>query len=171
VTAAVILGWLSALVIGRLPRVLHRFMAAFVRTTAHVTAFLYVVGRAFPGFLGREGSYPVDVTIAPPERQRRLGGLLRLVLAVPALLLSSAYAWVLFVVAVLAWVVALVLGRVPDGLRDLGVSALRYQTQITAYLLLLTDHYAYAAPVLRARPAEPVARLPGTAPFALGGAP
>ena len=155
VTAAVLLGWLVALVVGRVPRVLHRFMAAFVRTTAHVTAFLYVVGRPFPGFLGREGSYPVDVTIAPPERQRRLGVLLRLVLAVPALLLSYAYAWVLFVVAFLAWVVALVLGRVPHGLRDLGVSALRYQTQITAYLLLLTSRYPDSSPVLVGRPAPP----------------
>lgn len=155
VTAAVLLGWLAALVLGRLPRVLHRFMAAFVRTTAHVMAFLYVVGRPFPGFLGREGSYPVDVTIAPPDRQRRLGVLVRLVLAIPALLLSSAYGSILFVVAVLAWLMALVLGRVPDGLRDLGVSALRYQTQITAYVLLLTSRYPDSSPVLVGRPEAP----------------
>ena len=45
------------------------------------------------------------------------------------------------------------LGRVPHGLRDLGVSALRYQTQITAYLLLLTSRYPDSSPVLVGRPA------------------
>jgi uncharacterized protein DUF4389 len=155
VTAAVLIGWPAALVLGRLPRFIHRFVAAFVRTTAHVTAFLYVIGRPFPGFVGREGSYPVDVTIAPPARQRRVGVLLRLVLAVPALLLSYAYGWALLLVAVLAWLMALVVGRVPEGLRDLGVASLRYQTQITAYVLLLTSRYPDSSPVLVGRPEPP----------------
>ena len=36
--------WLIALVLGRLPRTLHRFVAAFVRYQAHVAAFVYLVG-------------------------------------------------------------------------------------------------------------------------------
>ena len=48
----------------------------------------------------------------------------------------------------------------PEGLRNLGVACLRYGAQLDAYLLLLTDRYPYAAPVLNPRTDEPV-HVPG----------
>jgi hypothetical protein len=149
---ASVLAWLVALATGRVPWALHRFLAAYVRTIVHVAAFLYVVGRPFPGFVGREGSYPIGLTIAPRERQRRLTVLFRLLLAVPAGLISSAYSGALFVAAVLGWFAALATGRMPEGLRDLGVSALRYQGQLLAYVLLLTPRYPDSTPVLKGEP-------------------
>jgi len=139
------------------PVFLHRFLAAFVRQTMHVSAFLYLVGRPFPGFVGREGSYPIDLRIAPSGRQRRLGVLGRLVLAIPAALLSSAYGGVVLVVAILGWFAALATGRMPAGLRDLGAVSLRYQSQVSAYMLLLTSRYPDSSPALVGRPEpEPV---------------
>jgi hypothetical protein len=152
VVLAALAAWLLALVLGRVPRLLHRFIAAFVRAWTHVLAFLTMVGRQFPGFVGREGSYPVDLTIAPPAPQRRLGVLVRLLLAVPAFLLGSAYGGVAFVVSVLGWFAALSTGRMPGGLRDLGAVALRYQAQAYAYALLLTARYPDSSPALRPRP-------------------
>lgn len=145
---AAVAAWAIALVLGRVPGRLHRFLAAYVRATTHVGAFLYLVGRRFPGFVGREGGYPVDLTVAPPVRQRRLGILGRLVLAVPALVLSSAYGGVVLVVGVLAWFAALATGRMPSGLRDLGAASLRYQAQALAYVLLVTPRYPDSSPVL-----------------------
>jgi hypothetical protein len=145
---AAVAAWVAALVIGRVPAPLHRFLAAFVRAVAHVSAFLHVVGRPYPGFVGREGGYPIDLTIGPPARQRRLGVLARVVLVGPALLVATAYALVGLVVALLAWIAALVSGRVPSGLRDLGVSSIRYQAQTASYLLLLTSRYPNSSPVL-----------------------
>ena len=153
--AAAVLAWLAALVIGRVPRPLHRFLAAYVRAWTHLGCFLCVVGRQFPGFVGREHAYPIDLRIAGPVRQRRLGVLLRLVLALPALMLGSAYLGVLFAVAILGWTAALVLGRMPPGLRDLGVAALRYQAQVNAYLFLLTWRYPDSSPVLVGRVEAP----------------
>ena len=156
--AAWILALIAALVRGRVPRPLHRFLAAYVRTWMHLGCFLCVVGRQFPGFVGREGGYPIDLRIAAPVRQSRLGVLLRLVLAIPAALLASAYAGVAFAVAVLGWLAALVLGRMPGGLRDLGVAALRYQAQVNAYVFLLTWRYPDSSPALVGRvdpPPEP----------------
>ena len=111
--AAWILALIAALVRGRVPRPLHRFLAAYVRTWMHLGCFLCVVGRQFPGFVGREGGYPIDLRIAAPVRQSRLGVLLRLVLAIPAALLASAYAGVAFAVAILGWLAALAIGRMP----------------------------------------------------------
>ena len=159
--AAALVGWAAALVTGRVPLLLHRFIAANIRAWTHLHAFLYLVGRPFPGFVGREGSYPVDLTIAAPARNRRLGVLFRLVLAVPAILLASAYAGVALTVAVLGWFAALATGRMPGGLRNLGAAALRYQAQVNAYLLLLTPRYPDSSPALTGPPEadEPAAEV------------
>jgi hypothetical protein len=154
---AALLASVLALALGRVPRFLHRFLAAFVRQNAHVTAFLYLVGRPFPGFVGREGSYPIDLTIAPPARQSRPGVLVRLLLALPALLVSAAYSTVVFVAGALAWFAALATGRMPRGLRDLGAASIRYQAQALGYLFLLTSRYPDASPALVGRsPADEV---------------
>jgi hypothetical protein len=134
-----------------------------------VVAYAYLVGRRFPGFTGRAGSYGVDLEIDPPTRQSRWKILFRFFLAIPAIILGGALGNVAFVVAFLGWWYALVRGRMPEGLRDLGASCLRYNAQTYAYMTLLTDRYPYATPVLRGRP-EPVAEplpselaLPGDA--------
>ena len=154
--AASLLAWIAALVTGRVPRPLHRFLAAYVRAWMHLGCFLCVVGRQFPGFVGRERGYPIDLHIAPPVRQQRLGVLLRLLLALPALMLASAYAGVVLAVAILGWPAALVLGRMPAGLRDLGVAALRYLAQVNAYVFLLTWRYPDSSPVLVGRVEPPL---------------
>jgi hypothetical protein len=143
---ASVAAWFAALATGRVPGPLHRFLASFLREAAHVSAFLHLVGRPYPGFLGREDTYPIDLTVAAPERQSRLAVLARLGLAVPAVLLAAAFAIVAIVAGVLAWFAALATGRVSGGLRDLGAAALRYEGQTVAYLLLLTARYPDASP-------------------------
>jgi hypothetical protein len=151
VVLAAIAAWLVALVTGRVPSALHRFLAAYVRYATHVIAYLYLVGRRFPGFSGRAGSYGIDLEIEPPGRQSRWKTLFRFFLAFPALILASALGTVLFVVGFLGWWYALIRGRMPEGLRNLGASCLRYSAQTYAYLLLVTDRYPYGAPVLEGR--------------------
>ena len=53
----------------------------------------------------------------------------------------------LFVIALYLWIVALVLGRVPLGLRNLGLYALRYTDQANGYIYFLTDRYPYTGPI------------------------
>lgn len=146
---AAIAAWFAALVTGSVPDGLHRFLSAYVRYSTHVIAFLYLVGRRFPGFTGEPGSYGIDVEIDPQEPQNRWKTLFRLVLAVPAMALGSALDGVALVIAFLGWWYALATGRMPEGLRNLGAACLRYSAQVFAYVLLCTERYPCAAPVLR----------------------
>lgn len=150
--AAAVLSWLLTLVLGRTPSPLHRFLAAFLRYAIHVSAFFWLVANPFPGFVGREGRYPVDARIDPPAAQRRLVTAFRLPLALPALLVAGTLGVALAVVGLLAWFAALATGRMPRPLRELGAFILGYTAQVDAYVLLLTDRYPYSGP-----PAE---RLP-----------
>ena len=147
---AAVAGWFAALALGRLPEPLHRFLAAYVRYASHVFAFFTLVGGPFPGFAGRQGSYPVEIEIDPAGPQRRLATAFRLFLALPALILAGALQNALLVVAVLGWFAALFGGRMPEGMRNLGAVAIRYNAQASAYLLLVTARYPDASPALEA---------------------
>jgi hypothetical protein len=148
-----VLTWICALVTGRPPRPFHRFLSRWIRYTTHVYAFLFLVGNPFPGFLGAPGSYPVDLELPPIERQSRWVTGFRGLLAIPALLISSGLGGAGLVAAFLGWFVGLVLGRMPQGLRDLGAYALRYQGQLNAYLYFVTERYPDSGP--RVDPTSP----------------
>ena len=138
------LGWFATLARGRLPRPFARFLSAYVRYTVHNGAFLQLVGNPFPGFVGKPGSYPIDLEIELAGSQRRLTILFRFFLALPALLLASAGVGV--VAAFLGWFVSLVRGRMPEGLRNVGAWSLAYSGQAYAYLFLLSDRYPFSSP-------------------------
>ena len=148
-----LLNWLCALVIGRSPRPFHRFLSAYIRYTTHLAAFLFLVGNPFPGFVGKAGSYPIDLELPPSEPQRRVVTFFRLLLAFPAFLFASGVFGALFTVGFLGWFAALVRGRMPDGFRNLGAYALRYAGQTHAYAYLVTARYPDAGP--RPDPAAP----------------
>jgi hypothetical protein len=146
VVVTVILNWFATLALGRSPRLFHRFLSAYLRYQTHVFAFLTLIANPFPGFVGRPGSYPIDLVVDGPERQHRLKTLFRIFLAVPAFALDSALSTLLFMVGFLGWFAALVTGRMPTGLRNVGAWALRYGLQLDAYLYVVTDRYPYTGP-------------------------
>jgi hypothetical protein len=141
-----IAAWFSALVLGRVPGALHRFLAAWVRYTTHVSAFLYLAGNPFPGFAGATGRYPIELEVPGPERQSRWTIGFRMLLASPAAVVSSALGTVLLVAGVMAWFASLFTARMPPGLRNLIAYSLRYGAQYYAYVLLLTPRYPYSGP-------------------------
>ena len=153
VLLAAIANWFVALFRGRSANSLHRFITAYVRYYAHLTAFVTLVANPFPGFVGAPG-YPVDIAIDPPQPQNRWITLFRLFLAIPSLFISGALSVVLFVIAFLGWFAALVTGQMPTGLRNLGAYSVRYLAQTHAYWFVVTDAYPHASPALR-RPPEP----------------
>jgi hypothetical protein len=155
--------WIVALIIGRPPTSLHRFLSAYVRYTNHVYAYVALAANPFPGFTGRAGSYPVDPRLPPPMPQRRLVTAFRLFLAIPALVVSSALDGLLFIAAFLGWFASLALGRMPRSLREAQAFALRYSAQVSAYLLFITDRYPYSGPALGS-PEPALPEPPGETP-------
>ena len=158
---AVIGQWFFALATGRPAASLRRFLAAYVRYQTHVGAFLFMVANPFPGFTGQAG-YPVDVYVAPPEPQNRWVTLFRFFLGLPAFILNSALTTMLFAAGVGGWFAALAIGRMPEGLRNAGAYAHRYNAQVNTYATLVTDRYPFSGPP-RLEPVEtPWAELPPT---------
>ena len=157
---AVIVNWFATLFTGRAPDGLHRFLAAYIRYQTHVYAYLYLIANPFPGFTGKAGSYPVELSIEGPRSQNRWTVFFRLFLAVPALLVSGAYGGLLYAIALLGWFTGLFTARMPLGLRNAGALGLRYSAQTNGYLYLLTDAYPYSGPI----PARSVSASPQVQP-------
>jgi Domain of unknown function (DUF4389) len=136
-----IIAWFAALFTARVPDGMHNFLAKYLRYQTHVTAYVTLVADPFPGFGGAEGSYPVDLRVAAPERQSRWTVFFRTLLAIPALVISYVMNGLTQIVAFFAWFVCLALGRMPEGMRNLLAFSLRYHVQTQGYLMLLTQRY------------------------------
>ncbi len=157
----VLLAWICALVIGRPPRPFHRFLGAYIRYQTHVWAFVTLVANPFPGFVGKRGSYPIDlVTPVDPEPQKRLVTFFRIILAIPVLILERFLTYALFAVGFLGWFAALAQGRMPEGFRDLGAYILRYSGQVSGYALLQTARYPHSSPRHDFAPPAPASVVP-----------
>jgi uncharacterized protein DUF4389 len=138
---AYIANWFATLFMGQSPEGLHNFLATFLRYTTHVRAYTLLVADPYPPFTGREGTYPIDLEVDPPERQNRWTVFFRGILAIPALFLSNLLSQLNQLLAVFSWFIALITGRVPEGIRNFAALAMRIETQTYAYALLLTSRY------------------------------
>ena len=137
---AVLIAWFAALFTGRVPDGLHNFIASYLRYSIRVTAYIFLLADPFPPF-DSAGSYPVDVRIDPPQPQSRLTVFFRLLLGIPAMLLTYVFRAVNQLVALLGWFYCLATGRMNEGMRNISAWLLRYETQTYAYLFLLTGQY------------------------------
>jgi hypothetical protein len=181
---AAIANWIATLVRGTPPAGLHRFMCAYIRYLAHLDAYLWLVANPYPGFVGEEGEYPIDIRLPGPTPQPRWKTFFRIFLTLPAIVLSSALGGggsinysngkrrsyggggaLSVVIAVLGWFASLVTGSMPKGLRDAGAYSVGYSSQMLSYLLFVTERYPNADPTALlegvGRPPEHPVRLVG----------
>jgi hypothetical protein len=173
---AAIVNWFATLILGHPPAWLHRFLCSYIRYSVHLSAYLSLTANPYPGFTGEQGSYPIDVQLPEePQTQARWKTLLRIVLALPALVLAAflgggfsfSYGFgrgggrgskagnysnfgsgglLAAVCAFLGWFASLARGEMPRGLRDAGGYAIGYGAQVRAYTLLITDCYPSTDP-------------------------
>ena len=141
----VALAWIALLVAGRMPSRLHRFLAAYLRYVGQATGWFFLLSGRYPD-PQRTWTHPFAIVVPYPLPQPRLLTLLRLPLAVPALVLASALRVVLTLSAIPAWFAGIALGRTTAGLQELGTFCLRYELEAVGYVLLLTSSYPRLVP-------------------------
>jgi hypothetical protein len=87
-------------------------------------------------------SYPVSYEVMPQLTGRnRITALLRVILAIPHLIIVQAFSYVMQVIAVIAWLAIVITGKMPRGLWDFTVGYMRWRTRTNAYILLHRDEY------------------------------
>jgi hypothetical protein len=135
--------WFATLFAGRSPAGLHSFLAGYLRYATHVTAYVWLIADPYPGFylVNLRQDYPIDLEIDPPEVQNRWTVGFRIILAIPAFMISGILRQLSQLLAVFSWFIALITARVPEGIRNFAAFALRYESQTYGYALLLSPRY------------------------------
>jgi hypothetical protein len=166
VVVVVFVNWFVLLVRARTPQGIHDFVAGYVRYIARLNGYFFLAANPYPGFyLLSEKPYPVDLEVDGPVLQNRWKTFFRLVLAIPALIVSGALLWgnsqggsgsggAGAGAAFLLWFVGVFRGRASRGLRDLVAYGIGYSAQTMGYLFLLTDRYPYSGPNAFALPRD-----------------
>jgi hypothetical protein len=139
-TLVAIANWFATLVKGESPEGLHNFLATYLRYQTQVYAYILLIADPFPGFGGQPG-YPIEIEVDPPQPQNRWTVGFRIFLAIPAFIIAGIFGYLNRILAFFSWFVALFLGRVPEGLRNVAAFALRFEQQTAGYTLLLTGRY------------------------------
>jgi hypothetical protein len=140
---AIVIAWFAIVITGRYPQGLYSFVADFNRFLARVTAYGALLTDRYPPFSGAEDpAYPVRMHFdGPLESYSRWKTLLRIILAIPIVVLRYVINLLLEVGSIAAWFVIVVTGKMPRGLFDLMVLANSYAARSDAYLYLLTETY------------------------------
>ncbi len=137
-----VIGWFGALFTGRLPRFADTYLSGYLHWQIRVSAYQVLLTDAYPPFTLGDSDYPVRVAIPPAGPLNRLAVLFRLILAIPAAIVSALLVWggwtiVLFV----TWLIVLVTGTMPTSLYQAYAAVLRYYSRYLGYLLMLTSEY------------------------------
>ncbi|MBF6507548.1 DUF4389 domain-containing protein [Nocardia farcinica] len=162
----VIIGWFAALVLGRLPDWIAEFLTLYIGNQTRVSASQLLLVDRYPPFLLDEPDYPVRVYLRPGELNR-WAVLFRIVLVIPAAVVSAVVAHGWAVLAFFIWLVVLVLGRTPRPVFDATAAVLRWSYRTNAYFYLLTG--AYPRMLFGEAKAEenPPRQSPGTRPLVM----
>ncbi|MFL6011319.1 MAG: DUF4389 domain-containing protein [Gaiellaceae bacterium] len=142
---AVVLGWVVLLIAGRMPVRVYGFLAAYIRYVGQASAWFHLLSGRYPS-VRHAREHPFTIELPGRAPQPRLVTLFRAPLALPAVILASAFRVVLALAAFAAWFVALALGRTTAGLQELGTFCLRYELETNAYVLLVSSRYPRVSP-------------------------
>ncbi|QNS09040.1 DUF4389 domain-containing protein [Streptomyces xanthii] len=159
-----IAGWFAALFLGRLPDGIYRFLGSVLVYTTRVNASAALLVDRYPPFAFSAPDHPVQIELRPTPLNR-LAVLFRLILVIPAAILTSlaqsgwaALCWVF-------WLITLVLGRLPEPLYAATAAVARYSFRTAAYWHLLTP--AYPKGLFGDAPVPPAEVRSGTRPLLL----
>jgi hypothetical protein len=139
---AIVIAWFAIVITGRYPHALYDFVAGYTRFATRVIAYTTLLCDPYPPFWGNaDASYPVRMQFTSLERYSRWKTLLRIILAIPILILRYVMQLLIEIGAVAAWFVIVITGKMPRGLFDLMVLGSSYTARSDAYLYLLTETY------------------------------
>ena len=137
-----IISWFAIILTGKQPRGLWDFTNFFMRWRGNAVTYMALLRDEYPPFGLGDGGYPArfDVAAFPETRDRWSVGL-RIIYAIPQLIVLVLLSVTWMVTVTISWFAILFTGRYPEGLYKFGVGAVRWSLRIQAYVLLMRDEY------------------------------
>lgn len=135
-----IAAWFSALVLGRLPDPIASFLGSVLAYQTRVSASAALLVDRYPPFSFEAPGHPVRIELRATSLNR-LAVLFRLILMIPAAIVSSLAQAGWFAVSWVFWLIGIVLGRLPEPVFEATAAVVRYRMRLAAYATMLTPVY------------------------------
>jgi len=133
-------GWFAALVLGRLPEPIARFLGSVLAYQTRVAASETLLVDRYPPFAFDAPGHPVRVELRRTPLNR-LAVLFRLILMIPAAIVSGLAQSGWYAVSWVFWIIGVVLGRLPEPVFAATAAVVRYRMRFGAYVMMLTPAY------------------------------
>ena len=135
-----IVSWFTLLTTGEHMPGIRDLSLYYLRWRTRAVAYMALFVDKYPPF--GDGAYPASIEVTEPGLPRdRATIAVRLLLAIPHLLLLFFLLIGWLVTSVIAWFAILFTGSYPPSLYPFGVGVMRWMLRVEAYLLLLVDEY------------------------------
>ncbi|MEV0322814.1 DUF4389 domain-containing protein [Streptomyces sp. NPDC050658] len=160
-----VFGWFAALFLGRLPDAVFSFLGAVLAYRTRVAASSMLLVDRYPPFSFSAPDHPVRIELRPTPLNR-LAVLFRLILLIPAAIVSNLALAGWFALSWVFWLIGIVLGRLPEPVFAATAAVARFGMRFTAYATMLTP--AYPKRLFGDQPTPQEAPRSGTRPLLLG---
>lgn len=141
VQVAVVVHWFICVITGKRNQGIWTFVNGFLGYNARVGTYVGLLHDVFPPFGTAQGTVPAVYGHSFDEPVNRLTAALRIIWAIPALVISYLLNIANQVLALISWFAIVITGKQPRGLFDFMLKAQRYATQTLTYVSLQTDVY------------------------------
>ncbi len=139
-----VFGWFGALLTGRLPTFASEFLAGAIRWGTRVSGYFFFLTDEYPPFsLDDDPTYPIKIAIPPGGELNRPAVLFRIILVIPASIVSAIVGSGVFLVAVASWATITFTGKQPIPLYEAIRVVTRYHMRVSGYFSLLTAEYPW----------------------------
>jgi hypothetical protein len=136
-----VIQWFIILFTGKRNRGLFDLQNQWLGYGAATFSYVGVMFDRYPPFVTLNGLDDMRYGLEYTEDANRLTNFLRIIWAIPALIIGTIIVTVGFIVTAISWIVIVITGAHPQGMFDFLVKVHRYAVRLNAYLLLLTDTY------------------------------
>lgn len=135
-----IVSWFTLLATGEQYKGIREFCLFYLRWRTRALAYMALLVDPYPPF--GDGPYPAGIEVSDPGPTRdRATIAVRLLLALPHLVVLSLLCIAWFLATIAAWVVIVATGAYPRPLLPFSLGVMRWALRVEAYLLLLVDAY------------------------------
>ena len=139
--AVAVIQWFIILFTGQRNQSLWNLSRGVLDWQARAYTYVGLMYDAYPNFGFEKKDEPVQFSLVYEESADRLTNALRLIWAIPALIITAGLAIAGMVVTLICWCAIVFTGTQPRGMFDFLLKAHRYSVRTGAYTSLLTDAY------------------------------
>jgi hypothetical protein len=138
----VILGWFAAVFTGRVPAFVRDVVTEYLRVNLRLQSYGLLLTDRFPPLrTGEVAEFPAHLAVPGATTMSRASVFFRIILIIPAGIVSTVVQYGLIPIAFVMWFVVLITGWLPKSAHDAFRAVVRYQTRVAAYVLLLVPAY------------------------------